>query len=161
MKIIFLDIDGVLNDTEYRKNHAGLDKILSPEKIILLRQLAKKSGAEIVLTSTWRAYLFKKPLFKNSEEKEYLSDTLNSFGVHLYDLTPWIDASEKNLEIKEWLDKHSNIENYVILDDSVFDWDYELEKYFVQVQDGLSEKDVENAANLLKGGSAQPDYHFC
>ncbi len=149
MKIIFLDIDGVLNDTEYRNSHRGIDKILSPQKMVLLKRITEKTGAKIVLTSTWRAYLFKKPIFKNSEEKEYMIDTFKSFGVHLYDLTPWINAAEKNLEIKEWLDEHNDIENYVILDDTIFDWDYEMEKHFIRIRDGLDEKDVDKTLNSL------------
>lgn len=149
MKIIFLDIDGVLNDKNLRNSHKGFEKILSPKKIVLLKRITEKAGAEIVLTSTWRAYLFKKPLFKNLEEKEYLTKTFSSFGVYLYDLTPWINVAEKNLEIKEWLDRHSDIENYVILDDSVFDWDYETEKHFIRIRDGLNKKDADKAIDIL------------
>ena len=46
MKIIFLDIDGVLNTNS--------DRNISDEKLIFLSELVPKTGAEIVLSSSWR-----------------------------------------------------------------------------------------------------------
>lgn len=46
MKIIFLDIDGVLNTNS--------DRNISDEKLIFLSELVSKTGAEIVLSSSWR-----------------------------------------------------------------------------------------------------------
>jgi len=46
MKLIFLDIDGVLN------SH-GNPKI-EHDKVLLLNEIVKETGAKVVITSTWR-----------------------------------------------------------------------------------------------------------
>ncbi|MFR1854625.1 MAG: HAD domain-containing protein, partial [Beduini sp.] len=53
MKIIILDIDGVLN-CEYCKIKIDGVHFVMDEKIILLKQLVDRTGAKIVLSSTWR-----------------------------------------------------------------------------------------------------------
>lgn len=53
MKIIFLDIDGVLN-CKFTKKEIFWFAFVSPQKIELLKQLIERSGAKVVLSSTWR-----------------------------------------------------------------------------------------------------------
>ena len=55
-KIIFLDIDGVLNSIDYfehTKHCKGYSEI-NPKKVKLLKEIVDRTGAEIVLSSTWR-----------------------------------------------------------------------------------------------------------
>ena len=59
MKIIFLDIDGVLNSDEYfdkikNLNINGIENDIDIRKIILLKKSLDETGAKIVLTSSWR-----------------------------------------------------------------------------------------------------------
>lgn len=49
MKIIFLDIDGVLN---YENSKSKVEE----EKVKLLKEIVDKTGAEIVLSSDWRCW---------------------------------------------------------------------------------------------------------
>lgn len=59
LKVIFLDVDGVLNSRAFtmwqieNNGHADVDQI-DPKEVMLLGQLVKETGAEIVVTSTWR-----------------------------------------------------------------------------------------------------------
>ena len=46
MKVIFLDIDGVLNTNS--------DREISNDKLKLLSELVSKTGADVVLSSSWR-----------------------------------------------------------------------------------------------------------
>ena len=57
MKIIFLDIDGVLTSDMYEESRAEKrdDNRIDLSRVKLLRDLVKASDAKIVLTSTWRA----------------------------------------------------------------------------------------------------------
>ena len=56
MKIIFLDVDGVLNnadDSDYHVHKGGCD-FYSPKCVSLLNQITGATGAKIVVSSTWR-----------------------------------------------------------------------------------------------------------
>lgn len=61
VKVIFLDVDGVLNSTEdwiemrvfgHKYNHGS--EVMSATKLAMLQNILDKTGAKIVLSSTWR-----------------------------------------------------------------------------------------------------------
>ena len=55
MKIIFLDIDGVLNSREYdRKRNWNEQTDIDETRLPLVKEIIDKTGAKIVLISTWR-----------------------------------------------------------------------------------------------------------
>jgi hypothetical protein len=63
MKIIFLDFDGVLNSHKFFISQEGLkivrlygdlDETLDPTKIALINQLVDQTGAQVVVSSSWR-----------------------------------------------------------------------------------------------------------
>ena len=59
MKVIFLDVDGVLNSDEYfdkikNLNIDGIQSEIDVEKIKMLNMAINETGAKIVLTSSWR-----------------------------------------------------------------------------------------------------------
>ena len=54
MKVIFLDIDGVLNN-EYSKTRAPSGVIgIDGDKVKRLRKIVESTGAKLVLTSSWK-----------------------------------------------------------------------------------------------------------
>jgi HAD domain in Swiss Army Knife RNA repair proteins len=53
MKIIFLDIDGVLN-CKGTPNPRKFPYIVDPKLLNRLQRLLERTGAEVVLSSTWR-----------------------------------------------------------------------------------------------------------
>ena len=53
MKIIFLDIDGVVNCMYTKQRLRGII-FVDPRKIQLVKDIVAATGARIVLTSTWR-----------------------------------------------------------------------------------------------------------
>ena len=66
MKIIFLDIDGVLNTehglkalsknwTDMEKTRDKFGNLFCSQAVDVLRQIIEKTGAKIVISSTWRA----------------------------------------------------------------------------------------------------------
>ena len=126
MKVIFLDIDGVLNtdetidriDDEYLKT--GIEKIYIDEfRVEYLKQIVDMTDAKIVLSSSLR-WRFKKVGDKCVARTKYASEFLNVFekyGLFLYDITPNIDNGSRQDEIREWLSLNGNIDNFVILDD--------------------------------------------
>ena len=59
MKVIFLDVDGVLNSDEYfdkikNVNICGIESEIDVEKIKLLKKAVDETGANVVLSSSWR-----------------------------------------------------------------------------------------------------------
>ena len=59
MKVIFLDIDGVLNSDEYfdkieNLNVQGIEREIDVNKIKLLKRAVDETKAKVVLTSSWR-----------------------------------------------------------------------------------------------------------
>ena len=55
MKIIFLDVDGVLNSQNYLLNSNNkISNSINPKKITLLKELVDETGSNIVVTSAWR-----------------------------------------------------------------------------------------------------------
>lgn len=59
MKVIFLDVDGVLNSDEYfdkirNLNIEGIECEIDIEKIRLLKKAIDETGAKVVLSSSWR-----------------------------------------------------------------------------------------------------------
>ncbi len=130
MKVIFLDIDGVLNSDEYfdkikNNNIQGIQSKIDVEKIKLLKKVVNETGAKVVLSSSWRY----------TRNAQYLRELLASFEIYT-DVTPLIQG-KRGLEIKQWLADNPGVEDYVILDDEIFDsYDEELMKKLVKISNG-------------------------
>lgn len=114
MKVIFLDIDGVLN-------YNG-SSFLSEDKIILLRNILRRTGAKLVLSSSWRI-IFYKPEIVCKEVK--LIKNLFIGDLELYGYLPFDDI-DRSKSVEIWLKEHSEIEKFVIVDD----WDINFTKNF-------------------------------
>lgn len=116
MKVIFLDIDGVLNSIDttlafYGQLSPAREDKLDPMSVGLLKKLCDNTSARIVISSTWR---------KLYSREEFL-DIFKSYGWHDF---PFEDVTDNNNscrqtrghEIQRWLDANGNPE-YIILDD--------------------------------------------
>ena len=140
MKIIFLDIDGVI------KEDFGGAPFLD-ESLSLLKQIVDETGAKIVMSSTW------KTKYKNFVDNGYktdiediqrLYDALSKHGLSIFDGTP-LYRIEKTVrrptEIKDYLCNAENVESFCIIDDrDEFEWD-ELTKNLVLTYLGRDEND--------------------
>lgn len=105
-KVIFLDIDGVL--TSVRTGWYNFDIYATN----YLRWVCEKSGAKIVISSTWR--------YNHGKEfwKEIFGDFLHD-DFKTPDLKRHKNGNDiiRGDEIKDWLDRHPEISKYIILDD--------------------------------------------
>jgi hypothetical protein len=104
MRIIFTDIDGVLNPHWRTK--------WSKSAISIYNQLCEQFDLKIVITSTWRL----------NHTKEQLNTIFKEQGINfeIYDYTPHIDQADRGIEIKEWLNNNA-VDNFVIIDDKTSD----------------------------------------
>lgn len=151
MKVIFLDVDGVLNSDEYFDKIRGLEingieNDIDIEKIKLLKKAVVATGAKVVLSSSWR-------YTRNGKE---LKELLLKYGIQT-DSTPFL-GNERGNEIKQWLANHPDTEDYVILDDEIFDsYDDVLMEKLIKISngngknfgEGLQPKDIETIINRL------------
>lgn len=114
--VIFLDVDGVLNTrTTVQRTPEGYRGIDDARVKVLADAIKKYGGADIVLTSDW------KDMRPESEDLDYLRDKLAMYGLAILDQTT--DHGFKRGEgILTYLDAHSDIDEYVILDDNEFDF---------------------------------------
>lgn len=139
MKVIFVDVDGVLNSDDFIDSVKGSQDI-DIKTIRLLKNAVNKTGAKIVMDTSFR---YTKSFLK-------VQEMLLQNGI-LFDKTPFID-NERGKEIKQYLAEHKDIEDYILLDDVIFpDFDDELLEHLIKMDDtnsrgigkGLQEKDVE------------------
>ena len=103
MRVVFLDIDGVLNcaNEEDTARHLVRPR---PDLLALLDDLLDRTGAQIVLASTWRC----DPEAVEVARRNGLRfiDTLDDHG-----------SEERGAFIRKWLSKHPEVESYVVVDD--------------------------------------------
>ena len=55
VKVLFLDIDGVVNN-EYTRRKFGDFITLDPARVALVQRIVRNTGCEIVLSSSWRLF---------------------------------------------------------------------------------------------------------
>ena len=118
MKIIFLDIDGVLNVIP--KDFDKYGGTFHEDFVENLRHMIKETGAKIVISSTWRLAGLKamQEMWKFRDlPGEVIGITPDSYFNKDLGISDDDDASRGH-EIKWWLDNTKDvIDNYVILDD--------------------------------------------
>lgn len=125
MKIIFLDIDGVLNSMNGLIKRGGQSLMdLYVEHIAILREILYITDARIVISSTWRkgrTVEQLKQLFYNYElPSKYIIDKTPSLkGKEIVINGKTYSDTKRGHEIEKWLEdnKELDIEEFVILDD--------------------------------------------
>ena len=168
-KVIFLDVDGVLNSSMTLYEDISLEDDL----ISNLKELVDKTGAKIILSSSWRL---------STEAVATLMDKLDKFGLAISGMTcdgvdlDWLEKYEfdvtkkyldtrfdydenkqikithdRGAEIFKWLHDHDDCA-YVILDDEIED----IKPYFSEsvivktsYKTGLTKEDVKKAIQIL------------
>lgn len=162
-KIIFLDIDGVLN-TKYwysqMDRNTPKDKygyMFDPVSVDNLEKIIKRTEAGIVISSSWRFMGLSVMLDMWEERKlpgRVIDVTPNSFSDDLL-LTTDLDNDDimdiRGQEIKEWLMRRgADVSNYVILDD-MNDILQEQENNFVWIDPeiGITTWNAEQAIQIL------------
>lgn len=143
MKVLFLDIDGVLNSHRSAYAFGGFPYDVDAHRdrfdevaIGLVRNICKAAGAQIVLSSSWRT----------DKNWTRIGEALN---LPITDRTPSL-AGPRGEEIEAWLSTHPEVECYAILDDDSDMLDEQL-PFFVKTthQDGLTFGLAEKLSALL------------
>lgn len=149
MKVIFLDIDGVLNSDVYDKERDAKDGNIDVSRLPLLKRLIDETGAKAVLSSSWREH-WEKDKGLMSDTGLELTDTFRRAGIEIFDKTPVM--SSRREEISHWLSLHLETEGFVIFDDNPFGWE-ELSENLVRtnrrIGRGLEEEHIKEATRIL------------
>ena len=155
MKVIFLDIDGVLNEDTTPTRTKTRMIFIDEEKLLRLKRIIDATGAKIVLSSTWR-YDRHDPRL-NGDFLE-LQEAFHNVGLDFYSFTP-VDAIgiRRGMEIKAWLGLHrGEVDRFIILDDEF--WDFEERGLLPRLVKtdfacaGLTEELTQEAIDLLTKG---------
>ena len=172
-KIVFLDIDGVLNSEEWAKKRFNklvsddiCDSDVDTNAINRLIKFLDDTNAKIVLSSSWRSLNVKSTILEFST---FNHELLKKLIPYIIGVTPrFYKYTERGNEIKYWMDMLSidyntlvkrgyileNVElskdyRYVIVDD---DSDMLRGQNFVKTdfQTGLTDEDVNNMKAFLE-----------
>lgn len=142
MKILFLDIDGVVNCETTAQRHRGAIGI-DPYMAFLVARIVERTGCKVVLSSSWRH-------FPDG------CDEVARQVVPLLDVTPKMplfggaDQKERGHEIKAWLDEHPEVTRYAILDDNSDMLDEQLPNFFkTSWATGITEEIAEKVVRHL------------
>jgi len=112
-RILFLDIDGVLNSEEYYRNSSNSGKDFSrfdPSSVSFIKALVEEFSLKIVISSTWRYGAIDRLMHELKRNK------LLDYLYHDW-FTPVIYPAHRGTEIELWLDLHPEVTDYVIIDD--------------------------------------------
>jgi hypothetical protein len=156
MKVVFLDIDGVLNEEKSRSRCCGY-KGIDDKKVENLALIIKKTNAAIVLISTWKDDWRKTDKAHQGMMANYLDRKLKKQGLAVLDKTKSIDKNGFHFSRGEGILQYladNKVEKYVILDDYQFDYDScSLSDYYIKTDaynGGLTEEFAEKAIKLLQ-----------
>jgi hypothetical protein len=136
MKILFLDIDGVINN---RKTCLEPNEFWPIDKYMafLVGRLVDRVDAKIVLSSSWRHH------------PDGIKEIEKRVGK-VFDSTKTF-SNTRGEEIKEWLDRHPEVTKYAILDDDSDMLPEQLPNFFkTSFSIGLTDEIINKVEEHLK-----------
>lgn len=146
--VLFLDIDGVLNSARYVEENPGCldpskDEVnaFDPTACSRLEQVLVRTGAVIVLSSTWRL----------TNTVKQVTDFLERRGVSsakIIGTTPYL-TGYRGSEIKEWLESHPSVKRFAIVDDGSDMMPFLEHLVQTKWETGLLDEHVEKLVALL------------
>jgi Swiss Army Knife RNA repair-like protein len=138
MKVIFLDIDGVLN-CDKTPNPRDLPYVVDKKLLTRFRKLLERTGAKVVLTTSWRI------------------DPIGLYAakywhVPFMDACPDMPEQPRREEILGWLKRHPKVTRYVVIDDEDDELD-ELPLFQPSGKTGITAEIVRGVERYLSGKS--------
>lgn len=154
MKILFLDIDGVVNcaTTNFKTPLWPLDRYMA----FLVGKIVMYSDCHIVLSSSWRNH------------PEGAAEVKKVIGYPVLDITcrSWYDKatnhhSTRGEEIQNWLDHHFETEKYAILDDDSDMLPHQMPNFFktswkTGITDEIAKNIIDHFNNNEKNSNTTP-----
>ena len=120
MKVIFFQVDGVLNFPESEAVSPTGRKGVADIRVKDLKKLADANGAKIVLMGSWK----KDWNFDDSrctKDGAYLNKKLNKKGLHILDKLN--DEMSDEEGYNDWIRRHPNVTDSCVLKDiNIVEW---------------------------------------
>lgn len=169
MKVLFLDIDGVLNSETYAKRYheehlgeKGYHIWVDPHAVELVRGLCEVEHVKIILSSSWRSYDLKSTI-EHLTEYRHLKPLLRYIIGVTVSMMSRCRGEEIRRTIEDWdrlvdsglIDKRYRdrgvLFQYAIVDDDS-DMTNEQRPHFVQTDwsVGITEIEIERIKDILK-----------
>jgi hypothetical protein len=149
-RILFLDIDGViLAGRHWKEKPHRLD--MPADTITLLNEICERSGAIVVVSSTWRRDdRLRRKLHRNGFTGRFHRDWRTPYGEDIP--LPWthhLDFIQRGDEIADWLRRHPPDRFCIIDDDS--DMLDEQKPFFIKTEfeQGMTREHVERVIVIL------------
>lgn len=120
MKVLFLDIDGVLNGHFF--DRAAESSTINPACVARLNRVLAETRCSIVISSAWRYMILGGAMTLRGFE--YM---LRTHGVHCVggvightraDTSPGSDYEERGRQCREWLKDHPEVKTFACVDDA-------------------------------------------
>jgi len=140
MKVIFLDIDGVLNCSK-TPNPRDFPYIVDKKLLARFKKLLDRTGARVVLSSSWRC----DPVGRFAAKY---------YGVPFIDICPDKPRSSRRKELQAWLSAHPKVTRYAVLDDEDDGLD-DLPLFQPSARTGLTMDIVRGLEKYLNGETDQ------
>lgn len=144
MKVLFLDIDGVVNSEETFRKDPNAFFPIDPYLAFLVGKIVLETDCVVVLSSSWRHH---------DESVDHIEKKI----VKIFDRTPSLPRGEdaeycgRGKEIKAWMDEHDGIEKYAILDDDPDMLPWQMANFFrTSWKKGITEEIAEKVIRHLK-----------
>ena len=164
-KVIFLDIDGVLNTEQqhrrfYTEQTNPIDEyglLFDPDAVASLTKIIDQTGADIVISSSWKFWGLSRMRQMWEDRKlpgkiiGITPDTVSDEMLLTANLDEMENFALRGSEIKEWLSMHGKkVSQYAIIDD-VDSFLPEQRPYYVEVSPitGITEEDAERVIKIL------------
>jgi hypothetical protein len=140
MKVVFLDIDGVLNCTK-TKNPRKFPYVIDPKLLARLNGLLDRTGAKAVLSSSWRL----DPIGIMAAKH---------WGVPFIDICPDLPGRPRSEEILGWIAANPTASRFAVIDDEDDNLD-DLPLFQPSCQTGLTPEIVKAVEQYLNGKTDQ------
>lgn len=136
MKVLFLDIDGVLNCMypTPSDSHEWIDLDewrygFNPELVARLRFIIANTNCKIVVSSSWRHHTNYAPYQPDRNWRDILSEKLRCPREEVFaGETGYDKKGRRGMEIKQWLAEHPEVDAYCVVDDEIVDIEPYIDK---------------------------------
>lgn len=151
MKVIFLDIDGVLNHTKTVRGW-GKMRFVDTRKMLRVKEICDRTGAKVVISSSWRWGTQEDALPEDKRQWSCFIEECDKHHIPVIDITPFSVDNHRGSEIMKWLMLHDSVTDYVVIDDIPYDM-HMVKEHFVLTKDhiGLNNERKEKAIEILEG----------